>query len=170
MARIVFIHNQEDSASRDLLTALQTSYGNQVEVLNFMAVRSQLWFRGCPAVWLLPTGSVGYDAPAWKGEVDVMKADVDAALPAARVIHLTIDTTTINRTGGAAPTQATITATLTDLDGNAATMDGVTYLAGGQVVQSADGILQFSSATAGTFTISCQHPTAADAQIQVVVQ
>ena len=170
MARVVFIHNDQDAASRELLAQLQAAHPTQVEVLDFMAVRSQLWFRGCPAVWLLPTGSAGYDAPAWKGEVDVVTADVDAALPAARVIHLATDATTINRTGGAAPNQAAITAALTDLDGNPAAMDGVTFLAGGQVVQAPDGVLQFSSATAGTFTVSCQHPTAADAQIQVVVQ
>lgn len=135
-----------------------------------MAVRSQLWFRGAPSVWLFPTGSVGYDTPAWKGEVDVTKDQVDAALLSARVIDLSIDKAIINRSGGVAPNQATVTAALTDLDGNPTAMDGVTYLAGGQVVQSADGIIQFSSATAGTFTITCQHPTAADAQIQVVVQ
>lgn len=163
------IHNDGDAVSRDLLSQLQAAYGGQVEVLDFMAVRSVLWFRGCPSVWLLPAGSSGYDKAAWKGEVEVTKASVDAALAAARVIHLTTDQPTINRIGGAAPTLATITATLTDLDGNPAAMDGVTYIAGGQTLAAPDGVLQFSSATAGAFTVTCQHPMAAEATIQEVV-
>ncbi len=172
MARIVVIHNDQDATSRLLLSALQSAYGAEVEVLPFMVWRQQLWFRGCPAVWLLPAGSTGYadSVVAWKGEVTVAKADVDNALPLCRVIALSADTTTINHTGGAAPTTANITAILTNLDGAAEAMDGVSYTAAGQIVQATDGSLAFSSATPGTFTIRCQHPYAADTTIQVVVQ
>lgn len=169
MARIVFFHNDQDAVSRDLLSQLEVAYGAQVERLDFMDVRSILWFRGCPSVWLFPADTTGYENPVWKGEVDITKADVDAVLNAARIIHLATDAPVINRTGGAAPTQAVITATLTDLDGNPAIMDGVTFVVGGQKIEALDGILQFSSDTVGTFTIACQHPAALEATIEEVV-
>lgn len=169
MARIVVFHNDQDAVSTDLLSQLITAYGPQAERLDFMDVRSALWFRGCPTVWLFPADSSGYDNPVWKGQVEITKADVDAAVGAARIIHLASDALVINHVGGAAPTQATITASLTDLDGNPAPMDGVTFIAGGQQVEAPDGTLQFSSNTVGTFIITCQHPAALEATIEEMV-
>ena len=91
MARIVFIHNEHDKASRDLLDEVRLAHP-EVEVVYFMDARESIRFQGAPAVYIVPD-----EAPqlagqvCWRKEIDVTNEDIEKAL-----VENTVPDPTIN--------------------------------------------------------------------------
>lgn len=146
MARIFFVHNEHDKASRDLLDEVQAVHP-ATEVVDFMDVRESVWIQGTPSVILAPT-----DVPQIAGfvclqkDINVQVADIDDALGKARVLTLTS-----NKAAVALNEEFTLTVTAVDLDGNPASVpeDTIITVAGIEALPDEQGCVTVTSAAAG---------------------
>ena len=166
MARIFFIHNEHDKASRDLLDELQVAHP-EVEVVDFMDVREFVRIQGTPSVILLPTSAPGISGfVCWQKDINPTLADIEDALTKARVLSLTSDKAQV-----LAGEQFTLTVTAVDLDGNPASIpaDTIIGVSGFESIPDAQGRVTVTSNAAGVAECVAYSDFARSGYCEVVV-
>lgn len=166
MAKIIFIHNQHDSVSRDALLEIQTSYP-EAEIYDFMELRDAVHFQGAPSVLLVPADEVeiSEQTVARKIELFVSPTLVASALDSTRILRISAPAS-----AGVGQT-VTVTIAAEDIDGNAASLPESTLvtIADQRSAPDTQGQIQFVSQEAGIYTIKAEADNSRAATAEVTI-